>query len=194
MKLLDLSRYGPMHRFADFHIYKALAALSDGKRKGRKQLADSIGVGEGSMRTILEYLRDHEMIEIKQTGVLISEKGLEFLRSFSIQVGLVTRSDVSIGQTTVAVQVRGKSDRIKIGVEQRDAAVRVGAEGATTIVVRDGDLWIMPDYDLDENQPEFASELRGIFDIQEGDAIIIGTGQTYGLAEDGALAAAFDLI
>lgn len=194
MKLVGLSRYGPMHRFSDFHVYNALAFLSDGRRKGRKNIAEAIGVGEGSTRTILEYLRDRDLIEIKQTGVVITKRGLEFLNSFHLQVGLVTNSDVSIGQVTVAVLVRDKADRIRIGVEQRDAAVKAGAEGATTIVVHGGDLWILPDYDLDTHRPGFASELRGMFELRERDVIIIGTGQSYRQAEDGALSAAFDII
>jgi hypothetical protein len=194
MKLVDLSRYGPMHRFSDFHVYNALAFISDGRRKGRKNIAEAIGVGEGSMRTILEFLRDHDLVDIKQTGVVITKRGLEFLNSFHLQVGLVTRSDFSIGQITVAVLIKDKADRIRIGVEQRDAAVKAGAEGATTIVVHKGDLWILPDYNLETNSPEFASELRGIFELHERDVIIIGTGQSYRQAEDGALSAAFDLL
>jgi len=194
MKLIDLSRYGPVHRFADYHVYKTLAAISDGRRKGRKQLADAVGVGEGSMRTILEYLRDHDLVEIKQTGVSISKKGVDFLNGFPIQVGLVTKSDSSIGQTSVAVLVKGMSEKIKIGVEQRDAAVKAGAEGATTIIAKSGELWIIPDYNLDVQKKSFAAELRGIFSVRDGDVIIIGTGQNYRQAEDGALSAAFDLI
>ncbi|QLH74104.1 MAG: DUF4443 domain-containing protein [Methanomassiliicoccales archaeon] len=194
MKLIDLSRYGPVHRFADYHVYKTLAVIADGRRRGRKQLAETIGVGEGSMRTILEYLRDHDLVEIKQTGVTISKKGLDFLNGFPIQVGLVTKSDSSIGQTAVAVLVRSMADKIKIGVEQRDAAVKAGAEGATTIVVKGGELWILPDYNLDVHKKAFSAELRSMFQVKDGDVIIIGTGQNYRQAEDGALSAAFDLI
>ncbi|MCE5296381.1 MAG: DUF4443 domain-containing protein [Euryarchaeota archaeon] len=194
MKLIDLSRYGPVHRFADYHVYKTLAAISDGRRKGRKQLSDAVGVGEGSMRTILEYLREHDLVEIKQTGVSISKKGIDFLNGFPIQVGLVTKSDSSIGQVAVAVLVKSMADKVKIGVEQRDAAVKAGADGATTILVKSGNLWIIPDYNLDEHKKAFAAELRGIFTIQDGDVIIIGTGMDYRQAEDGALSAAFDLI
>ncbi|MFA5312960.1 MAG: DUF4443 domain-containing protein, partial [Methanomassiliicoccales archaeon] len=113
---------------------------------------------------------------------------------FPIQVGLVTKSDSSIGQVAVAVLVKTMSDKIRIGVEQRDAAVKAGAEGATTIVVKGGSLWIIPDYNLDEHKKAFSAELRGIFTIHDGDVIIIGTGVDYRQAEDGALSAAFDLI
>jgi hypothetical protein len=194
MKLIDLSRYGPVHRFADYHVYKALAALSDGRRKGRKQLSQAVGVGEGSMRTIIEYLRDHELIDVKQTGISISNKGVEFLNGFPIQVGALTKTDATLGLETVAVLVRGNRRMVKIGVEQRDAAVRAGADGATTILIQGGELWVPPDFNLDKERPDFAAELRGIFSVREGDVIIIGTGPDYHHAEDGALAAAFELI
>lgn len=194
MKLIDLSPYGPVHRFSDYHVYKALAALSDGRRKGRKQLSQAVGVGEGSMRTIIEYLRDHELIEVKQTGISISNKGMEFLKGFPIQVGALTKTDATLGLETVAILVRGHRRMVKIGVEQRDAAVRAGADGATTILIQGGELWVPPDFNLDKERPDFAAELRGIFSVMDGDVIIIGTGSDYHHAEDGALAAAFELI
>ena len=94
----------------------------------------------------------------------------------------------------MAVKIKGRGDRIKIGVEQRDAAIKAGAEGATTIVVRNGAMMIPPDYNVDHNMPDFANELRGIFELRENDVIIIGTGLEYHQAEDGALAAAFELL
>ena len=64
MRIIDTPQYGPMFRFTDANVYWALYILSDGKRMGRKRLADEIGVGEGSMRRILETLRQWEMITI----------------------------------------------------------------------------------------------------------------------------------
>jgi hypothetical protein len=195
MKLVDLPKYGPLHRFADYHVYRALLALGDGRRKGRKHLADSIGIGEGSMRTIVEYLRDRGLIDVKQTGVKISSKGREFLNQVPLEVRRLKASDISVGGgRNVAVRVRGRSKRVSLGIEQRDAAVKAGAVGATTVIIVGGRLVVPPDYDLDEERPEQASELRGAFTFNEGDVIVIGTGPTYDRAEDGALAAAFEMI
>ncbi len=194
MKLVDLPRYGPVHRFADYHVFKTLSILSDGKRKGRKQLADMVNVGEGSMRTIIEYLRDREMIDVKQTGVKISSKGHEFLGNLPIYMERVEPTDSTLGERSAAVLVKGQSMKIKLGVEQRDSAIKAGAEGATTIIVSGDHLIVPPDYDLDVERPEFTQTLRRLLALSEGDVIIIGTGKTYDRAEDGALAAAFELI
>ena len=140
MKLVDLPRYGPVHRFADYHVYKTLSVLSDGRRKGRKQLADMVNVGEGSMRTIIEYLRDHEMIEVKQTGVKIASKGHEFLSKLPIYMERVEPTDSTLGELQRCRSwSKVMSMKIKMGVEQRDSAIKAGAEGATTVIVS-GDL------------------------------------------------------
>ena len=194
MKLVDLPRYGPVHRFADYHIFKTLSILSDGRRKGRKQLAEMVNVGEGSMRTIIEYLREREMIDIKQTGVKIAAKGHEFLSKLPIYMERVEPTDSTLGERSAAVLVKGQSMKIKMGVEQRDSAIKAGAEGATTVIVSGDRLVVPPDYDLDKERPDFANTLRRLLAISEGDVIIIGTAKTYDFAEDGALAAAFELI
>jgi hypothetical protein len=194
MKLVDLPRYGPVHRFADYHVFKTLSILSDGRRKGRKQLADMVNVGEGSMRTIIEYLREREMIDVKQTGVKISIKGHEFLSNLPIYMERVEPTDSTLGERSAAVLVKGESMKIKLGVEQRDSAIKAGAEGATTVIVSGDRLVVPPDYDLDTERPEFADTLRRLLAVSEGDVIIIGTAKTYDRAEDGALAAAFELI
>ncbi|MEM0449458.1 MAG: DUF4443 domain-containing protein [Methanomassiliicoccales archaeon] len=194
MKFVDLPKYGPVHRFADYHVYRTLLILMDGRRKGRKQLADSVKVGEGSMRTIIDYLRDRGFIDVQQTGIKISNKGLEFMKSIPLKVERLEPSDMSIAERNVAVHVKGAASRVSLGIEQRDAAVKAGAEGATTIIYSGGKLIIPPDYSVDDHKPSSSLLLRKVFSLAEGDVIIIGTAQEYFEAENGALAAAFALI
>jgi predicted transcriptional regulator len=194
MKLLDLPKYGPVHRFADYHVYRTLLLLSDGRRRGRKQLADAINLGEGSMRTILEFLREKGYIDVKQTGIKISSKGHEFLRSIPIRMERLEPSDISIAERNVAVLVKGRASAIALGIEQRDAAIKAGADGATTIVLKGGKMLVPPDYHLDKEKPEIARKLRKLFALNDGDIVIVGAAEEYDRAEDGALAAAFALL
>jgi hypothetical protein len=194
MKLLDLPKYGPVHRFADYHVYRTLLLLSDGRRRGRKTLADSVNIGEGSMRTIIEFLRDKGYVDVKQTGIKISTKGAEFVRNLPIRMERLDPSDISVAMRNVAVLVKNRADRVTLGIEQRDAAIKAGAEGATTIVVKDGKLLVPPDYLLDKEKPEIAQGLRKLLCPSDGDIVIVGAAQEYDRAEDGALAAAFALL
>lgn len=194
MKLVDLPKYGPLHRFADYHVYRTLLLLSDGRRRGRKQLANAINIGEGSMRTIVELLRDRDMIEVKQTGIKISNKGLEFVRKLPIRLERLEPSDISISERNVAVIVKNRAEKIVLGIEQRDAAIKAGAEGATTIIILGGKMLVPPDYSLDKEKPDTSRALRRLLSPGDGDVIIIGTAQEFDRAEDGALAAAFALL
>lgn len=194
MKLIERPKYGPLFRFGDYHVYKVLSVLSDGRRKGRKQLADKVGIGEGSMRTIVEYLREEGLIDVKQTGIKISKKGQEFIGRLPLQVYVLDVSDITLGQSSVAVQVRNAAGKVGSGMEQRDQAIKAGAEGATTIVVKGDRLTVPVDFDLDKEQPEVAGAIRRLFDLMDGDVIIIGTSADIQRAEEGALAAAFALL
>jgi hypothetical protein len=194
VKLIDRPKYGPLFRFGDYHVYKALSILSDGRRKGRKQLADRIGVGEGSMRTIVDYLREEGLIDVKQTGIKISKKGQEFIGRLPLQVYVLDVPDIALGQRSVAVQVRGAASKIDSGMKQRDQAIKAGAEGATTIIVREDRLTVPVDYDLDTERPEVAGAIRRLFDLSDGDVIIVGTSAELQRAEEGAMAAALDLL
>jgi len=194
MKILDLPKYGPVHRFADYHVYRTLLLLSDGRRRGRKSLADTVNVGEGSMRTIIEFLRDKGYVDVKQTGIKISHKGQEFLRKLPIHMERLEPSDISVAERNVAVLVRNSAERIALGIEQRDAAIKAGADGATTIVIKGGWMIVPPDFYLDKEKPEIAKSLRKLLSLNEGDVVIVGAAHEYDLAEDGALAAAFALL
>ncbi len=146
------------------------------------------------MRTIIEHLRGKRMIDIKQTGVKISSRGLEYIKQLPIRLERLEPSDISIAQRNVAVLVHKKANRIALGIEQRDSAIKAGAEGATTVIVVGNKLIVPPDYCLDIERPKISQELRNALDPSEGDVIIIGTAMDYERAEDGALAAAFVLI
>ncbi|WP_400260348.1 DUF4443 domain-containing protein [Candidatus Methanomassiliicoccus intestinalis] len=194
MKLIERPKYGPLHRFTDYHVYKTLSVLSDGTRKGRKQLADKVGVGEGSMRTIVECIRDKGYIDVKQTGIKITKKGSEFFNTIPLQIYTLGESDLVYGKSGVAVQVKGVASKIGSGMEQRDRAMIAGADGATTVLVKKGKLQIPGDIDLESIYPDTASTLNKLFDLEDEDIVIIGTSAQLECAEEGAVAAALDLL
>ena len=182
-----------MFRFTDANVYWALYVLSDGKRMGRKRLAEEIGVGEGSMRRILETLRQWEMITIKQTGITITRSGLGFLSEIPIKVVDIDLKDAIVGNYSQAVVVYGVGKKIENGMQQRDAGIKVGATGCTTLVIRNGALMIPPDWNLDKERPEVAAKVREITNITENDAIIVGSAYDQHTAVSAALTAAFEL-
>ena len=194
MKIIDAPQYGPMFRFTDASVYWSLHVLSDGKRMGRKRLADEVGVGEGSMRRILNTLKDNNFVDIKQTGITITKAGLAFLEQVPIRPVDVFMPSSVIGSCQQGVLVLGGACKINKGMEQRDVGVRMGAIGCTTLVIRDGALTVPPDWNLDENDPELAKKIRNDTKITEADALIIGGSDSKIRAIEAAVSAALEII
>ena len=190
MKIIDEPQFGPMFRFNDANVYWALHLLSDGRRMGRKRLAEEVGVGEGSMRRIIDTLKEWEFILIKQTGITITKAGQSFLNQIPIRPVDLNLKDSVMGEFQQAVLVLGVADRINNGMEQRDEGIKVGATGCTTIVLRDGVLSIPPDWNLDENDPANAMKIRKEIGMTQNDIIIIGGGNTQSVAVEAAVSAA----
>lgn len=194
MKIMDIPAFGPMFRFTDANVYYALYILSDGKRIGRKKLAEEAGVGEGSMRRILDKFREWNFVQIKQTGISITKAGLVFLDQIPVRLIDVDLQGSVVGDFTQGVIVYCASSKIVNGMQQRDAGIKAGAEGCTTIVIRDGKLMIPPDWNMDEQTPELAYKIRKDTGITADDVIIVGGGSSKIAAVEAVLNAAFELV
>ena len=75
------------------------------------------------------------------------------------------------------VLLKQHSHAIKSGVEQRDAAIKIGAKGATTLLFKQN-KFVMPsntNYDSLQKEPKIAKLLISTLNSEEGDAIIIGS-------------------
>ena len=192
MKIIDEPQFGPMFRFNDANVYWSLYVLSGGKSMGRKRLAQEVGIGEGSMRRIIDTLKEWDFILIKQTGITITPAGLEFLRQIPIRPVDIKVPDSVMGEFQQAVIVIGVSDKVKNGMEQRDVGVKMGAQGCTTILIRDGKLMVPPDWNLDEKSPKVAKEIRDA-GLTPNDVLIIGGSDSMCNAVEAAVSAALEL-
>ncbi|MDR2845919.1 MAG: hypothetical protein LBV63_01395 [Candidatus Methanoplasma sp.] len=194
MKIMEVPQYGPMFRFSDASIYWALYTLSDGKRIGRKKLADTVGIGEGSMRRIVDTLKEWNFILVKQTGITITKAGIAFINQIPVRIVDVHLGDSAVGEFSQGVVVLGVSGKIHNGMQQRDAGIKVGAAGCTTVVIRDGSLMIPPDWNIDKENPDLAYKIRKDTGLTQNDVLIVGSGPTKPLAIEAAINAAFELI
>ena len=183
---------GPVPKFNDYHIWKAFQCLDETSPVGRKKLSQLLGIGEGSTRTILSMMQDQSMITIGKSGILLTEAGAEFKKSVHMDVADVSISDLTIGDRDCAVRVPKMARNVKYGCEERDAAIKSGATGATTLIYTNGKL-IFPgsDYPVDA---EIESKIRSVFSLKNDDVVIIGTGSTEESAEIGAVIAGLTIM
>ena len=182
---------GPTPKFSFYHIWKAYQVIETQGPVGRKALADALQIGEGSTRTILDKMIREGSVENTRRGAVLTERGRKRLETSGIVTQPIELEGITIGKHNCAVLVKGMAERIKLGCEQRDEAVRTGALGATTLLVRGGKL-VFPG---DDNFPdqESVAPLKRLFDLEDGDVIVIGSGFSYEAAEKGAVTAALGI-
>ena len=183
---------GPIPKFNDYHMWKTFECLDDKTPVGRKKLSSMLGIGEGSTRTILSIIQDQGLVTIGKSGIILTAKGIEFKKSIHMDVADVTISDLTIGDKDCAVRVPKMARNIRYGCEERDAAIKSGATGATTLVYSNGKL-IFPgsDYPVES---DVESKIRSVFSLKNDDVVIIGTGSTQESAEIGAVVAGLTIM
>ena len=184
--------------FIEAHVIKALEAVGAGKGIGRKKLSEILGLGEGATRTLVRHLRNEGMIEVSRSGIVLSkfgEKVFSDLRSRISEEIEIPRSSLTMGSFNVAVLIRNAAGSVKYGVIQRDAAIKVGALGATTLVFSRNKLTIpgVSEDVLQKIQP-IQDALISKLKPRENDVIIIGSADEKRAAEFGAKTAALELL
>lgn len=165
---------------------------------GRGRLKEVLELPEGIVRGLLKKAQAKGWIKAERAGCSITETGKDALdekiRSMRITyVSRVSGECLGIGPLCYGVLMKGAATRINKGIEQRDAAVRVGAKGAVSLVFRGGSL-IIPG--VCENvglmMPEVVGALSA-FNIQEGDLLIIAFADNHWRAIEGAFCAALSI-
>ncbi|MDR0524198.1 MAG: DUF2111 domain-containing protein [Candidatus Methanoplasma sp.] len=183
---------GPIPKFGDYHIWKIMFNVGRAAPLGRKKLASMLDIGEGSVRTILSILQEDGLIFINKNGVGLTREGLECWNAVKMDVSPIRVDGLTIDENDCAVRVPGAARSVLYGCEERDAAIKAGATGATTLVCSNNVL-IFPgsNYPVD---PKIEKVLRGAFEIMNDDVVIVGTGTTPAAAEKGAVIAGLDLL
>lgn len=143
------------------------------------------------MRTILGQLKARGLITSSRGGHALTPQGRRLLEKLPRFVR-VEVSRLIVGKVGVAAVVRGGASKVKSGLEQRDEAVKAGARGATVLVFRNGKLQF-PGGRMKMAKEEGEAILSAL-KPQEGDAIVIGSGDDELMAEIGARAAVRSLV
>ncbi len=195
MEIATAGAPGPMPYFQQYHLLMALLVIRKKGSIGRKQLSRELSMGEGSVRSMLRRLTKAGLVKTERSGNVITPAGEEMLTDIGIEVIPIEGGESSVGTEDVAVIVPGKGNSITDGFSQRDAAVRAGALGATTLVYRNEGLTFPPDQEPMQDQGvlhQLKNVMRSPF--KDDDVVIIGTADNGTNATKGALAAAMDLL
>lgn len=190
---------GPSPSFEKPHLVLALIVIGESRIIGRQSLAVRSGLKEGPVRTVLRRFREDGYAETNASGCYLTEKGRSAYGAVRARISpfvSLEGSKLTIGARQVAVAVRRGGRAVGTGLEQRDAAVRLDASGATTFVIAGGKFTIpggSPDSEADFPSRSW-SALGKTLGPRNGDAVVVCGAKDEITAKLGALSAALTLI
>lgn len=188
---------GPRAVFSEVHVLKAILAIGAAGSVGRGRLGSLVGLGQGEVRTLIKRLKEKDLIVIEPDGCKLSRKGQREFSKLKEKVpwsSKVEARSLGMGAECAAVLVRGVGANVRRGIEQRDAAVRVGANGALTALFAKGHF-ILPgeETDCERDGPRELWEAARAAGPRAGDVLIVVGAESQETAELATLAAALTL-
>jgi len=183
---------GPIPKFNDYHLWKALYYLDDEESIGRKKLSSLLDIGEGSTRTIISLLQSHGIISINKSGIILTGTGVDLKKKTRMDLAPISVKELTIGDYNFAARIPRMAHMVSFGCEERDAAIEAGATGATTLIYVNNKLMFPgSEYHVD---PTIETEIKSVYNLKNDDVIIIGTGKTIQSAEVGAVVAGIHIM
>ena len=197
--LIEEKGRGPSPSFTSAHLVLTFLAIGDRGTVGRYALARHAGLGDGAVRTVLKKLRESGYLKVSASGCSLTNSGQALYRRVRARlIGAVSleHSPFTLGNKQAAMLVRRGGASVHSGIEQRDSAMRIGAMGATTYVVK-GSKFSIPGGSSDCER-EFPSpawrRLRAELSPEEGDALVLCGSDNPTISKLGAVAAALTLV
>ncbi|MEM1946335.1 MAG: DUF4443 domain-containing protein [Candidatus Caldarchaeum sp.] len=194
---LDRELKGPSPAFTTVQLLYAVFLLGSHTVLGRKRLTDYLGIGEGSVRTMLTRLTEKGLAVSTQKGLSLTDKGRElydYLKKFLTAVKAVSFNMPWQAQHNHGLVVKGLADRVSTGVEERDEAIRNGASAAMVLTYMFDGLYMPRVANLTVEQPHFARQVVEFFKPSVNDVVIIAGADDDVKARYAALAAAVKLV
>lgn len=190
------SRYAPSRAlsFDVVHVFVALQLIEDGGRTSREAMASGLALGDGSVKTLVKHLKMNGLVQTTNGGTKMTTKGKGIcdglLTAMPAEMSL-PRCSVALGKFNYAVLVKEFGFAVRSGIEQRDAAIKMGAVGATTLLFRD-EKFVMPATSQDslKKEPHVRKMMVEKLVPEEGDLVIIGSAENEKTAELAAKSAA----
>jgi len=185
---------------------------------GRYRLKDELQIGSGTAKSLVKKLKDVSAFivvpdEGERKGHVLTAKGHKFFAKIKKKIPLLEKADLTFLKDIIIEPenvnpyfclVKNATKKIKNGIEQRDAAIKVNGSGATCLVYNGKDM-IFPSKFVNNSSEEqkkinkktlkyFTSKIeKAKVLFEKDDVIIIGLGESPQISRLAALNAALTL-
>lgn len=192
-------RYAPSRilSFDMAHVFKTMQMMETGKMS-RSKLVQEMGLGEGSIKTLVKHLKMNGLIENSNAGMWLTGKGRTVYMKLCAVIPSETdipKCSIVLGRFNHAILIRGFAYSVRTGIEQRDIAIKNGSIGATTLTFRDRKL-TMPNKSQDalRKEPKIYNLIMSHLKPEDEDVIIITSADDKKTAEMSAKSTALQII
>ena len=183
------NRYAPsrMLSFDEAHVFKTLQLMNKHGRISRILLTEELNLGEGSIKTLVKHLKMQDLVETSKAGMWMTDKGFRLYSKLAEAIPKdidIPQCSIALGKFNHVVLIKGLESEIGSGIEQRDSAIKMGATGATTLLYREGRLF-MPGKNQDSlrSDPDVRKLILNVLEPENNDVIIIGSAEKKKVAE-----------
>lgn len=168
--------------FEMVHVLVTLQLIQERGHVSRHTLCKKLDLGEGAVKTLVKHLKIYDLIETDKTGTRASTKGSKLLSELLLSIPAemsISTCSVALGKFNYAILIKQMSYVIRSGIEQRDAAIKMNALGATTLVYKD-DKFMIPNTNFNalHGEQKLHTLLVDSLKPEEGDVLIIGSDNT----------------
>jgi len=150
------------------HILLTILHIGEGS-VSRAKLQRLLGLGDGSVRSMVNYMKEHGLISTSKAGSRLTPRGMGLLKRLRLHVPDLRKTSLdylSVGRVNYAAVLRNVEPPGALKI--RDMAVRLGGTGAVLLSWMEGSLRI----------PHVADDLRSVSvkDYEELSKIILKDG------------------
>ncbi len=205
--------------FEIVHVILAIFIFGENRDGiGRYRLEKELLIGSGTSKSLIKRLNKNinfisVLDENIRKGHVLTKEGLDFMEKIKQIIPFIREGDLSILQETIIdmennkvcfCQVKNYGDKLTNGIEQRDAAIKVGGLGATCLVY-DGKQLVFPSgYNVNTERADsivnesvyeyFKREINKLDSkLEPNDVLIIGLGENFESARLATVNAALTL-
>ena len=172
---------------------------------GRYRLRKELLIGSGTSRSLIEKLKESSFLAVhghnKRKGHVLTDKGRAFVAKIREVIPVLKKGDIDVLKDVIVesqgvgvffCQVKNAASRVRNGIQQRDAAIKIGGTGATCFVLEGGTLTFALQFasENDREKMKISQDVQEYFrseiqengsELEDGDVIIVGLG---GLEEE----------
>ncbi len=174
---------GNLPNFNRIDVLRCLLSIE--KPVSRSYLSKELELGEGTIRSILDILKEKALLVSNKEGHSLSQKGKNSVENIKKRIILKKIKSISLfpDKKAAAIQIKNPK-KMEKAVVLRDETVRNGAEGALILRYDDGLKFYELEHDGD------LREIEKEFELKKNNIVIAAYSSSYKLAEHGAIAAA----